>query len=121
MMIPRRTGTCLAAFALTLVWTSIPAHAQYTRNPARTISGTVTDASKEPLRGAVVQVEAADTLAIQSYITDKQGTYNFRELRSDIDYTLWAMFRGSRSKTYSIGKFDKQLDRTIPITIVLDK
>lgn len=104
-----------------LAWSAVIAPAQYTRNPARTVSGSVTDASKEPLRGAVVQIEAADTLAIQSYITDEQGTYHFRELRSDVDYTLWGTFRGNKSKTYSIGKFDKQLDRTIPITVVLDK
>ena len=95
--------------------------AQYTRTPLRTITGTVTDAGTEPLRGAIVQIEATDTLVIQSYVTDEAGAYHFRNLRSDADYTIWATFRGNRSKTHGIGKFDHKLDRDIPITIVLEK
>ncbi len=95
--------------------------AQYTRTPLRNITGSVTDASHEPIRGAVVQMETAGTLAIKSYVTDEKGTYQFRNVPPDSDYTLWAMFRGNRSKTYNISKFDKQADRVIPITIVLEK
>ncbi len=120
-LVHRTTGAGLLALAMSPAWTARIAPAQYTRNPTRTVSGSVTDASKEPLRGAVVQIEAADTLVIQSYVTDERGTYHFRELRSDADYTLWATFRGNRSKTHGLGKFDKQLDRVIPITIELDK
>ena len=97
------------------------AHGQYTRTPLRTITGTVTDAGQEPLRGAVVQIEALDTLVIQSYETNESGEYHFRNLRSDADYSLWATFRGNRSKTHGIGKFDHKLDRDIPITVVLEK
>ena len=95
--------------------------AQYTRAPLRNITGTVQDASHEPLRGAVVQMEAAGTLVIQSYVTDERGLYHFRNLSSDTDYTLWATFRGNKSKTHAISKFDHKLDREIPLEIVLDK
>ena len=94
---------------------------QYTRNPLRTITGTVNDAGQEPIRGAVVQIEAMDTLVIQSYETNETGTYHFRNLRSDCDYTLWATYRGNRSKTHGVGKFDHTLDREIPIVVVLAK
>lgn len=87
----------------------------------RNVTGTVTDAGQEPLRGAVVQIEAADTLVIESYITNERGEYHFHNLRSDADFTLWATFRGNRSKTHAIGKFDHKLDREIPMTIVLEK
>ena len=99
----------------------MPSGAQYTRAPLRNISGSVTDASHEPLRGAVVQIEAAGTLVIQSYVTDERGIYHFRNLSSDNDYTVWATFRGNRSKTEAIGKFDHKLDREIPLEIVLVK
>ncbi len=110
-----------AALLALLVLPAGPFAGQYTRAPLRTITGTVTDAGREPIRGAVVQIEAADTLAIQSYETNETGTYHFRNLRSDCDYTLWASFRGNRSKTYGVGKFDHTLDREIPITVVLEK
>lgn len=112
----RRT---LAGVVLALA--AAPFAGQYTRAPLRTISGTVTDAGQEPLRGAVVLMEAADTLAIQSYQTNELGEYHFRNMRSDCDYTLWATYRGNRSKTHGVGKFDHTLDRTIPITVVLEK
>ena len=122
MNMSNRIGSaCIPALALMLMWTTAVAPAQYTRNPPRSVTGSVTDGSNEPIRGAVVQIEATDTLVIQSYVTDERGTYHFRELRSDVDYTLWAMFRGNKSKTHTLGKFDKQLDREIPIKIELDK
>ena len=109
------------AVPLVLLAMATVAPAQYTRSPLRSVTGTVTDAGQEPLRGAVVQIEALDTLTIQSYETDERGTYNFRNLRSDCDYSLWATFRGNRSKTHGLGKFDHKLDRDIPITVVLEK
>ena len=95
--------------------------AQITRNPLRSVSGSVTDGGKEPLRGAVVQIEAEDTLVIQSYVTDERGTYHFRNLRPDADYRVWATFRGQRSKTQEMSKFDHKLDREISLSIELGK
>ena len=115
-----RPARLLVAAAVMLM-ARTPSQAQYTRAPLRTISGTVQDASHEPLRGAVVQIETAGTLVIQSYVTDQRGEYHFRNMASDTDYTLWATFRGNKSKTHAIGKFDHTPDRVIPLEIVLDK
>lgn len=104
-----------------LLFSATDGYAQYTRTPLRNITGTVTDGGHEPLRGAVVQIEALDTLVIQSFETNESGAYHFRNLRSDADFSVWATFRGNRSKPHSIGKFDHALDRDIPITIVLEK
>ena len=122
MTVGRLSGTAARVTALALLLLpGVPFAAQYTRTPLRTVTGAVTDGGREPIRGAVVQIEAADTLVIQSYETNETGTYHFRNLRSDCDYTLWATFRGNRSKTYGIGKFDHALDREIPITVILAK
>ena len=111
-----RFAACLIAIVLG------PAlQAQYARTPLRNITGTVTDAGQEPLRGAIVQIEALDTLVIQSYETNESGEYHFRNLRSDADFSVWATFRANRSKSHNIGKFDHKLDRDIPLTVVLDK
>jgi len=97
-------------------------HAQITRNPLRSVTGSVTDGSgKEPLRGAVVQIEAEDTMVIQSYVTDERGTYHFRNLRTDADYRVWATFRNHRSKTQEMNKFDRKPDREISLEIDLTK
>lgn len=99
----------------------LPAAAQITRDPPRSVSGSVTDAGNEPLRGAVVQIEAVDTMVIQTYVTDERGIYHFKNLRPDANYTLWATFRGNRSKSHDMSKFDHKADRDIPIVIVLEK
>ena len=104
-----------------LLMARVPSQAQYTRAPERAITGTVQDGSHEPLRGAVVQMEEAGTLVIRSYVTDQRGEYHFRNVSSSSDFTLWATFRGNKSKTESISKFDHKLDREIPLEIVLAK
>jgi protocatechuate 3,4-dioxygenase beta subunit len=94
-----------------------PAYAQQFHHDLRSVTGTVTDHTHEPLRGAVVQLEAEDTLAIESYVTDERGIYHFRNLRPDSDYTLWATFRGEHSKKESMSKFDHKADREIHLVV----
>ena len=108
------------ALLLALTGTATVSHAQMTRNPLRSLSGSVS-AGHEPVRGAVVQIEAEDTMVIQSYVTDERGTYHFRNLRPDADFHVWATFRGHRSKTHEMNKFDKKTDREIELEIDLTK
>lgn len=119
----RRAFLWAALFVVTpAVWFGARSlQAQITRNPLRSVTGSVTDGGKEPLRGAVVQIEAEDTMVIQSYVTDERGTYHFRNLRSDADYRVWATFRGHRSKTQEMNKFDHKTDREISLEIDLTK
>lgn len=104
---------CMLLFAL-----GRPARTQhFEHDPLRSVTGTVTDHSREPLRGAVVQLEMDATMTVQSYITDKRGTYQFRNLRPDVDYTLWATFRGEHSRRESLSKFDRKADRVIELVV----
>ena len=108
------------ALLLALAGIGTTAHAQYTRAPLRSLEGTVSS-GKEPVRGAVVQIEAEDTMVIQSYVTDERGTYHFRNLRPDADFKIWATFRGHRSKVHAMSKFDRKADREIPLEIDLSR
>lgn len=108
------------AFLLAVTAATVTLHAQITRNPLRSLTGNVSS-GHEPIRGAVVQIEAEDTKVIQSYVTDERGTYHFRNLRSDADFQVWATFRGHRSKTHEMNKFDKKADREIELEIDLTK
>lgn len=110
--------TC--AVLLPVCWLGAAGHCQYNRAPLRSLSGTVS-AGKEPIRGAVVQIEAEDTMVIQSYVTDERGIYHFRNLRPDADFHVWATFRGHRSKTHEMSKFDRKADREIALEIDLTK
>jgi hypothetical protein len=82
----------------------------------RELTGTVTD-GHEPVRGAVVQLEAENTHAIVTYITAEDGTYHFHRLNGDEDYRVWVVFRKRHSKTHEISKFDSHMDKVIDFTI----
>lgn len=85
----------------------------------RNLLGTVTDHQHEPLKGAVVQVEDEFTLAVVSYITNRDGTYTFRHLNDDTDYRLWVNFRGRKSKVRQLSQFDSHRPKTINFVLSL--
>ncbi len=91
-----------------------PAHAQHT---SRTLTGTVTDEQNEPLRGAVVQVHGEADGTIVSYITDKTGQYSFKRLDGDLDYSIWATWRGHRFSARKISLFDTSPAKVINLEI----
>lgn len=86
---------------------------------ARSLSGTVTDRQHEPLRGAIVQLHNGATDSVVSYLTDRSGQYSFKRIDGNADYTVWATYKGTRSKTESISKFDSGATRVINLTITL--
>ena len=86
----------------------------------RSLSGTVTDKQHEPLRGAVVEVENLGDQEVQSFLTDKDGRYNFKRLDGNTDYSFWATYRSHRSRTRGISKFNGKSDVVVNLTIKLD-
>jgi protocatechuate 3,4-dioxygenase beta subunit len=73
--------------------------------PTRTVTGVVTDKLGNALPGAVVEIENARSMAIASYITQKDGRYYFHQLSTDSDYTLRARYRELWSKSTLLNKF----------------
>jgi len=66
-----------------------------------------------------VQVENTVTLSIRSYITGKDGRYQFNLLNDDTDYILKAKYRRYWSRPRTLSKFDSsrhpEVDLVIPI------
>ena len=109
-------------------WTSVLLSACLWLSPAlaqgpanyRELSGTVTDASHEPLRGAVVQLHNDDTKFTLSFITGKDGHYSFQRTNGDANYHVWASFRSHESAKHSISPFDTNKNKVIDLEIRLD-
>ena len=72
----------------------------------RELTGTVQDRDKEPLKGAIVQLENESTNQVTSYITGPDGGFDFKRISGDSDYRVWATFRGRRSKNHELSHFD---------------
>ena len=85
----------------------------------KVVSGIVTDANHEPLKGAVVEVESAETKSVRSYITDTSGHYTFPRLDGDTDYRVWARFRGKDSKSKTVSGFETRKNKVLNLVIRL--
>jgi hypothetical protein len=85
----------------------------------RTVQGVVTDAAKQPLAKAVVQLKNTKTLQIRSFITQEDGTYHFAGLSTDVEYELKADHDGDSSSWKSLSVFNSK--KTAVINLKLKK
>ena len=116
-----RTIACIAAavflFAAGTLLHATPARSQTPQPTLRSVNGTITDSGNEPIRGAVVELRNGATNGVVTYITDATGRYNFKRLDGGADYEVWVLFRGNRSTTRSISKFDSKMVKVIDFTV----
>jgi hypothetical protein len=84
-------------------------------NAGRMLTGKVLDHHDNPLPDAVVYLANTRTRAVKSYIIGADGAYHFPELSPNIDYEVYAQFKGQKSDTKTVSQFD---DRKL-VNIVL--
>ena len=92
----------IAAAATAAVTTKVPV--------LRTVEGEVCSKQGLPIKGAVVYLKDAKSLAVKSYLSDDQGHFHFRQLSMNLDYDLWAELNGKRSRTHNISQFNSKPD-----------
>ncbi len=83
----------------------------------KSISGTVTDASGNPVPRAVVQLKNMKTLQVRSFIAKDTGEYIFMGLPLDADYELKAESNGKTSPTKTLTSFDSRTEAKINLQI----
>jgi hypothetical protein len=81
----------------------------------RMLTGKVLDRHDNPLSDAVVYLSNTRTRAVKSYIIGADGAYHFPELSPNIDYEVYAQYKGQKSDTKTVSQFD---DRKI-VNIIL--
>jgi hypothetical protein len=82
--------------------------AQNAGQAVRVVQGVVRDSSDQLQANAIVYLQDQKTLEVRTYITEADGHYRFGQLSSDVDYQLWAEYKGHKSKTRSISSFDSK-------------
>ena len=85
-----------------------PGFAQNIGQSERVVQGIVRDSSDQPQANAVVYLQDQKSLEVRTYITEADGHYRFGQLSSEVDYQLWAEYKGHKSKTRSISSFDSK-------------
>ncbi len=116
-MIPRSLATFSLALALLIAAVVPRAIAQGTDGDTRSVSGIVTNASGDPVPGAVVQLKDTKTLQIRSYVCQAGGKYHFAGLSTDVTYELRATFQGASSKTKRLSIFDSAKEPVIDLKL----
>jgi Carboxypeptidase regulatory-like domain len=81
----------------------------------RMLTGKVLDHHDSPLPDAIVYLSNTRTRAVKSYIIGADGAYHFPELSPNIDYEVYAQYKGHKSDTKTVSQFD---DRKV-VNIIL--
>jgi hypothetical protein len=72
----------------------------------RQLTGKVLDKRDNPLPNAVVYLSNTRTRAVKTYIVSNDGGYRFPELSPNIDYEVYAQYKGLKSDTKTVSQFD---------------
>lgn len=91
------------------------------RTNSRTLTGTVLDKNDKPVPEAIVYLKNTKTLAMKTYIAQKDGTYRFPELSTNVDYEIYAERNGMKSKSKTLSQFDDRPNANINLQINTNK
>ncbi len=83
----------------------------------RMLTGKVLDRRDNPIIDAVVYLSDTRTRAVKTYIVGPDGTYRFPELSPNVDYEVYALYKGQRSETREVSQFDDHKQVNIVLRI----
>ena len=91
------------------------------RSNTRTLTGNVLDKGDQPVADAVVYLKNTKTLAVKTYIAQKDGSYRFPELSNNVDFEVYAQRNGKKSNTKVLSQFDDRAQPHINLKIDVNK
>lgn len=115
----RKTFLLVFAFVLPLAafqWTNQKKDKGRDRS-IRTLTGEVRLPDDSLAEGAVVQIKNLKTLQIRSFITQKDGKYNFQNLSSGVDFEIRATLKDLASPKRMLTVYDTRLDPVINLKL----
>ena len=77
---------------------------------SRSVRGKVVDTSGQPLEGALVTVGDMKGQEKRTFITKKDGRYNFDDLSFTADYQLEARYKDAVSEPRKLSQYDHTVD-----------
>jgi Carboxypeptidase regulatory-like domain len=95
--------------------TAAPAFAQQPQT--RSLQGEVMNDADAPIASAIVYLKNTKTLAVKTFICDKDGIYRFTALSPNVDYEVYAEKDGKKSDTRTLSSFDSKKQATINLKI----
>lgn len=85
--------------------------------PGRLLTGKVLDKRDNVVVDAVVYLSNTRTHTVTTYIVGPDGTYRFPELPPNVEFEVYAQFKGVRSDTKTVSQFDDRKQVNIVLRI----
>jgi hypothetical protein len=85
----------------------------------RLLTGKVLDKRDNPLVDAVVYLSDKRTQEVKTYIVGPDGAYHFPELSPNVDYEVYALYKGVKSESRAVSQFDDRKQVNIILRIDL--
>lgn len=87
----------------------------------KTLEGKVYTESSTPISGAIVYLQDSRSNSIRTFISTQDGEYRFGQLAPDLDYKVWAQFKGVKTDSKTVSSFDSRKVVTIDFHIKAKK
>jgi hypothetical protein len=112
-------GTLLftGAFAISVVAASPNPPKDKDQIVGRMLTGKVLDKGDNPVVDAVVYLSNTRTRAVKTYIVGPDGTYRFPDLATNVDFEIYAQYKGQKSDTKAVSQFDDHKQINIVLRI----
>jgi hypothetical protein len=94
---------CALAGILVAQWSALGAKET---KPIRVVSGVVSDASENPISGAVVTLKDLQDGKKMAIFTGQSGAYQFSDLQITRDYEVQATYKGISSRVRRVSTID---------------
>lgn len=116
-----KSGRAVALLVCTFCLLSLVARAEKDPNAnLRILIGQVMNSdTSAPLPDAVVYLKNNSTQSVHTYIADKDGNYRFTNLSPDVDYQVYADYKGHKSDPKTLSQFDSRKNPTINLRVDL--
>jgi Carboxypeptidase regulatory-like domain len=85
--------------------------------PGRLLTGKVLDKHDNPLVNSVVYLSNTRTHAVTTYIVGPDGSYRFPELPANVEFEIYALYKGQKSDTKTLSQFDDRKQANIVLRI----
>jgi hypothetical protein len=109
------THKCTVAVARLLVVLFLAVLAMAAAN--RVAQGKVVGAQGQPVSAAIVYLQNTKTTDIKSFISTSDGSFVFEQLSPEIDYEIWAVYKGAKSATKSVSSSNSRKVVTITLKV----
>ena len=86
----------------------VPGVALAQSSAMKSVQGRVLGSGDTPIQSAIVYLDDTKSNSIRSFISTQNGSYRFGQLSSDVDYKIWAEYKGEKSDTKAISSFNSR-------------